>query len=124
MLVCLYRDPAVQHALKVRRAVQQDSYHDFFELYKVVPNMGMCILKPMLDTVRLQALHRIYRSYKPAVPVEFVAKELGFLDVKSAVEFLTMTGCQFCDEGSISCINTTDSIIDASGVHTQDKLLL
>jgi hypothetical protein len=47
-------DPAIAHALKIRKAIQMDNYHAFFQLYKETPYHGNYILNTMLDTWRLQ----------------------------------------------------------------------
>lgn len=56
-------DPAVSHALKIRKAIQMDNYHAFFQLYKETPNHGNYILNTMLDTWRLQGNFFIYIFY-------------------------------------------------------------
>lgn len=124
-----FSDPAVKHALSVRRAVQQEDYHSFFKLFKTVPNMGAFILAPVLDATRLNALQRICKSYKPSVEADFVWRQLGFEDVESGTDFLRKVGCCICDGPSDGAINsalidTQKTVVDASAVLTQDKLLL
>lgn len=71
-------DPAVQHALAMHQAVYNDNYHRFFRLYGATPNMGSCIMDLMLDSMRIKALLRMNKGYKPNVDVHFVLKELAF----------------------------------------------
>ena len=73
-----HSDPAVAHALQIRRAVQLDNYHQYFILRRSTPHLGNCILDLMIDARRLHALQRICRGYKPTVPVDFV---LAALDI-------------------------------------------
>lgn len=40
--------------------------------------MGACILDLMIDHVRVQALHRMNKGYKPSLEVVFVLQELAF----------------------------------------------
>ena len=77
-LIFLFREEAIVHALKVRKAVLTDNFHTFFQLHKTTPNIGNCLLDLMLDSLRVQYLQRICRSYKPDVPVSYVLCELGF----------------------------------------------
>ena len=85
-------DAYVQHALAIRKAIQLENYHTFFKLYKQTPNLGKCILEPMLDTWRFRSLQRIAKAVKPQVSVAHLAKELGFDDIEDAIEFLRKVG--------------------------------
>jgi hypothetical protein len=114
--------------------------------------MGKCILDMMLDTARLQYLHRLCRSHKPEVNAFFVVSELAFeltkapystkkskhlkvVQASAGLEFLKKARCILVDvenggTKSLSYIeeefniNTKDTVIDVSAVLTQDKLLL
>jgi hypothetical protein len=134
----------VQHALSVRQAIQRENYHEFFILFQDVPNMGGCILNPMLDSARLNALRGMVRAYKPNLPVSFVATVLGFASTSEGNVFLKRAGCCFLYDSSGTAttnsskkkaevddavsesilIDTQKTTIDASAVLTQDKLLL
>jgi len=50
------RDPAVQHALQVQRALSMGNYHALFELYWNAPNMGAYIMDHFIDRERIRAL--------------------------------------------------------------------
>ncbi len=78
----------------------------------------------MLDNIRLLALHKICKGFKPVIELSFVSSELGFEGNDEATNFLVKVGCIIVDSEDTRCINTTDTVIDATGVHTQDKLLL
>jgi hypothetical protein len=140
--------------LAVRQAIQFDNYHRFFSLYKDTPNLGNYILDLMLDGRRLQALQRICRGYKPSVPLDFVISALSFDNIEEGVEFVKKAGCMLIrggggeevsgkgdsnsTEGAIASsdeigaggvidgveINTKDSLVSATAVFTQDKLLM
>lgn len=140
------RNPAVAHALEVRRALQMDNYHRFFKLYRSTPNMGNYILDSMIDSIRLKALQRMCKGYKPSVPLDFVLDQLAFDDKDIALEFLQRLGCvvttqpserestsstadltsaaSASSETAVLVINTKDSVLDASAIFTQEKLLL
>jgi hypothetical protein len=122
------RDTAVQHALKVRKALQHDNYHQFFRLYKITPNMGNYILDLMIDTLRLKAMQRICRGYKPNVTAAFVTNELAFEDSELGLEFLKKIGGiieeQKAGEETIIFLNTKDTVIDSTAIFTQENLLL
>jgi hypothetical protein len=68
----------VQHALSIHQALHNDNYHRFFQLYPHTPNIGIYILDMMVDSVRVKALQRMNRAYKPNIEVLFVLKELSF----------------------------------------------
>ncbi len=86
-------DPAVTHAMNIRKAIQQDNYHRFFVLYQTTPNMGNYILDLMIDTWRVQSLQKIVKAYKPSVSVAFVLKELAMYNEEEGLAFLRKTGC-------------------------------
>ncbi|RYH11445.1 hypothetical protein EON65_38825 [archaeon] len=71
-------DPAVCHALKVHEAMLTENLHAFFKLYPHTPNMGLCILDMMVDSVRIKALQRMNRGYKVSLEVSFVLDEIAF----------------------------------------------
>ena len=124
-----YRDPAVQHALAVRQALQLENYHQFFLLYQETPTMGNYILDSMLDTYRVKALQCMCKAYKPSLSVSFVIEELEFDTEAEGMDFLTKAGCIMQEDSaseSTSTLmwNTKDTTIDASAVFTQEKLLL
>lgn len=50
------RDPAVQHALQVQRALSMGNYHALFEMYWSAPNMGAYIMDHFIDRERIRAL--------------------------------------------------------------------
>ena len=49
-------DPAVQHALRVQRALSMGNYHGLFEMYLNAPNMGAYIMDHFIDRERAKAL--------------------------------------------------------------------
>jgi hypothetical protein len=49
-------DPAVQHALRVQRALSMGNYHALFEMYLNAPNMGVYIMDHFIDRERAKAL--------------------------------------------------------------------
>ena len=127
------RDPAVSHALLVRQSIQLDNYHKFFQLYRITPNLGNCILDLMIDNKRLLSLQKIVKSYKPNVPVEFVSNILNFDHEDEGKDFLLKAGCIIQDIHDVNAlgitfvqlgINTKDSIVDTSVILDKDNLLL
>lgn len=49
-------DPAVQHALRVQRALSMGNYHTLFDMYIRAPNMGAYIMDHFIDRERAKAL--------------------------------------------------------------------
>ncbi|XP_031505078.1 SAC3 family protein A isoform X1 [Nymphaea colorata] len=74
-------DKAVKHALAVRAAVASGNYVMFFRLYKTAPNLNSCLMGLYMEKMRFEAVRCMSRAYRPAVPVAFVARVLGFVDI-------------------------------------------
>ena len=88
------KNPAVQHALKIRAALQQSNYIQFFRLYRETPNLGKCILGMMLDSVRLKFLQRAVRASGPtALVVADLLVDMAFEENEAGVKFLLNAGC-------------------------------
>lgn len=47
---------AIEHALKVVKAMNEYNYFQFFKLYKIAPNMGSYLIEPFLPRLRIKAL--------------------------------------------------------------------
>lgn len=50
------QEPAVKHALAIRRALATSNYHAFFQLYNDSPNMNAYIIDHFVDRERISAL--------------------------------------------------------------------
>lgn len=72
------RDEAVKHALAVRAAVTSGNYVLFFRLYKTAPNLNTCLMDLYVEKMRYSAVKCMSRSYRPTVPVSYIAQLLGF----------------------------------------------
>ncbi|TYI62510.1 hypothetical protein E1A91_D10G248700v1 [Gossypium mustelinum] len=72
------KDQAVQHALAVRAAVTSGNYVLFFRLYKTAPNLNSCLMDLYVEKMRYKAVSCMSRSYRPQVPVSYIAQVLGF----------------------------------------------
>lgn len=83
------QEPAVKHALDVRRALATNNYHAFFQLYNDSPNMNAYIIDHFVDRERISALLVMSRCFRPSLSLSFVATELAFTDSRLAHEFLT-----------------------------------
>lgn len=95
----------MKHALQVRSAVTSGNYVLFFRLYKKAPNLSTCLMGTPLtsrrflflsslspndeptnlfaadlcvEKMRYEAVKCMSKSYRPTVPVAFVAQVLGF----------------------------------------------
>ena len=129
--------------------MQLSNYHRFFQLYKETPNMGTYILDLMVDTMRVQALQKMCRAYRPEpLKLLFVLSELAFDDDTDSehiigIEFLRKVGCIITATAAAPAsnnstsdqqhhkhpecnlrINTKESQIDISLLQDEAKLLL
>ncbi|KNA25782.1 hypothetical protein SOVF_003800 isoform A [Spinacia oleracea] len=69
---------AVKHALSVRSAVTSGNYVLFFRLYKSAPNLNTCLMDLCVEKMRFEAVKCMSRTYRPTIPVSYVAQVLGF----------------------------------------------
>lgn len=81
-------DPAVHHALAVRRALLTGDYHKFFSLYLSAPNMNAYIMDHFADRERTRALLTLAKAYRPTLPLTFIQSELAFQSTEEASAFL------------------------------------
>ncbi|KAF0923865.1 hypothetical protein E2562_007720 [Oryza meyeriana var. granulata] len=79
------QDEAVRHALAVHSAVSSGNYVLFFKLYKQAPNLNSCLMDLYVERMRFEAVKCMSKSYRPTIPVEYVAQILGFLRIDSEV---------------------------------------
>ncbi|XP_026415385.1 SAC3 family protein A-like isoform X1 [Papaver somniferum] len=77
---------AVKHALAVRTAVTSGNYVLFFRLYKAAPNLSTCLMDLYVEKMRFEAVKCMSKSYRPTVPVSFVAQVLGFTSSSQSTE--------------------------------------
>ncbi|KAJ3279535.1 hypothetical protein HK104_001385 [Borealophlyctis nickersoniae] len=123
----------VSHALHVRTAVTIGNYHRLFHLYNTAPKMCAYLMDHFAERERLKAMRVICKAYRPDIPIDFVAKELGFLypnqeDDGMAVvrareetyEWLMEKGAVFKTDGAGGGKRTTDPTGDAKEKITLD----
>ncbi|XP_022942499.1 SAC3 family protein A-like isoform X1 [Cucurbita moschata] len=72
------KDVSVNHALAVRAAVTSGNYVKFFRLHKAAPNLNACLMDLYAEKMRYKAVNCMSRSYRPSLPVPYIAQVLGF----------------------------------------------
>lgn len=118
------QDKIISHALKVRSSVADHNYHTFFRLQNDCPTPEMVYLMDYLvPTVRLFALHRICKAYRPNVSVEFVLFELGFEkdEFEHGSQWLESCGCVLSKDGEY--VETKDCVVHESDWKEQNSLI-
>lgn len=70
--------PAIAHALKVREALAFGDYHQFFRLHENTPNLGRYLTGLILPTMRIRALRRMAKAYRPLLELAVCLRRLGF----------------------------------------------
>lgn len=112
------KDEAVKHALAVRAAVTSGNYVLFFRLYKIAPNLNTCLMDLYVEKMRYAAVKCMTRSYRPTLPVAYVAQVLGFQSGESLNENDT-SGLEECTEwlkahgASVALDNSGEMMVDA-----------
>ncbi|KAL6841305.1 hypothetical protein ACP4OV_028823 [Aristida adscensionis] len=91
------QDGAVKHALAVHAAILSGNYVLFFKLYKQAPNLNSCLMDLYVEKMRYEAMKCMSKSYRPTLPVGYVAQILGFL--RTDGEDCVING----DDGSEEC---------------------
>lgn len=74
----LRTQPAVSHALQVRKAIFAGDFKAFFRLYQAAPNLGRVFMDVALPKLRYRVLNIMVRAVKPSAPLTFLAQTLGF----------------------------------------------
>ncbi|KAJ4979768.1 hypothetical protein NE237_010548 [Protea cynaroides] len=94
------KDEAVKHALAVRAAVTSGNYVLFFRLYKMGPNLSTCLMDLYVEKMRFEAVRCMSRSYRPTLPVGYIAQVLGFTTISATEENeeKDMDGLEECEE--------------------------
>jgi len=89
------RHPYVDHAIRVRGAVRENNYADFFRLYRIAPNMSAYLMDHLVDRIRRSALAVMLHAYRPSFPVAHVQSVLAFDSRGACCTFLRAHGVRF-----------------------------
>ncbi|CAM6037588.1 unnamed protein product [Sphagnum compactum] len=100
------KDKAVKHALAVRSAVAVGNYTAFFRLYRTAPNLSPYLMDLHVEKMRFEAVKCMARSYRPTVPVSFMARTLGFTDMSGG-------------EGDLQGLEECEDWLRGHGSHVQ-----
>ncbi|KAF2318642.1 hypothetical protein GH714_009510 [Hevea brasiliensis] len=92
------KNKAVKHALAVRAAVTSGNYVMFFRLYKTAPNLNSCLMDLYVEKMRYKAVSCMSRSYRPTVPVSYIAEVLGFSSTGEGNDQKDSDGLEECVE--------------------------
>jgi len=96
-------DKSVAHALRVRRAVAENDFLNFFRLHTSSPLMSSYLMDHMVPTIRFNALKAIVKSYRPNISSKFLLSVIGFTDAdeyEEGMAWLKSCGCVFNDDGT------------------------
>ncbi|XP_075502695.1 SAC3 family protein A-like isoform X1 [Primulina tabacum] len=77
---------AVKHALLVHAAVTSGNYVTFFRLYKTAPNISTFFMDLYVEKMRYAAVKCMCRSYRPTVPISYIAQILSFINALPTTE--------------------------------------
>ncbi|BFI21799.1 SAC3 family protein LENG8/THP3 [Marchantia polymorpha subsp. ruderalis] len=91
------KDEAVKHALAVRAALASGNYTSFFKLYRTAPNLSPFLMEIHAEKMRFEAVKCMARSYRPSLPITFIARSLGFMAIEGG-EDKEADGIEECEE--------------------------
>ncbi|KAH9302765.1 hypothetical protein KI387_014348, partial [Taxus chinensis] len=122
-------DDIVKHALAVRAAVSSGNYTAFFRLYRTASTLSACLMDLYVEKMRFEAVRCISRSYRPTVPVPFIAQILGFADVTSFKNTDEVDGLDECEEwlrahGAIVITDKTTGELQLNAKDTASSLYM
>lgn len=84
--------PALEHALQVREAVATSDYLQFFRLHKDVPNLGDRLTQRIAPTMRLRALKRITKAFRPSLDLTVCTDWLGLGSIDECRRWIESCG--------------------------------
>ncbi|XP_020572279.1 SAC3 family protein A isoform X4 [Phalaenopsis equestris] len=94
------KDETVKNALAVHSAVSSGNYVLFFRLYNSASSLITSLMDLHVEKMRFEAMKCICKSYRPTVPVTYIAHVLGFsTSVKTGVDHENgANGLDECEE--------------------------
>eukprot|EP00587_Corethron_hystrix_P002948 CAMPEP_0113328954 /NCGR_PEP_ID=MMETSP0010_2-20120614/20487_1 /TAXON_ID=216773 ORGANISM="Corethron hystrix, Strain 308" /NCGR_SAMPLE_ID=MMETSP0010_2 /ASSEMBLY_ACC=CAM_ASM_000155 /LENGTH=703 /DNA_ID=CAMNT_0000190701 /DNA_START=75 /DNA_END=2186 /DNA_ORIENTATION=- /assembly_acc=CAM_ASM_000155 len=118
-------DKCVSHALKVRRAVAENDFLNFFRLHTTSPLMSSYLMDHLVPTIRFNALKTVVKSHRPNISSNFLFDVLGFTDADERAEgldWLKSCGCVFNGDESVFLI--TESTVHSSNLESGKNSLI
>ena len=85
-------DPAIKHAMQIRKCIAMKNYHQFFLLYKKAPKWGIYIINQYVTPQRLLGLKTMCKIFRPSVSLDYVKKELDFPTMQNCISFIKERG--------------------------------
>ncbi|CAG8627034.1 10183_t:CDS:10, partial [Ambispora leptoticha] len=107
-------DPTIKHALEVRSALATSNYHKFFRLYMEAPYMGGYLIDHFVGRERVDALLALCESFRPNLDLEFVTRELSFVDLQECIKFLKEHNVECIIEGHLLDTKKAEAPLRAS----------
>ena len=101
----LKADEVVHHALAVRSALAVCNFRSFFKLYASAPKMSGYLMDLFVPRIRLEALKRIIKSYRPHLALSYFASQLSFPNDDECRTWLEESGVKFlpADAEKVDC---------------------
>ena len=117
----------VEHALQVRQAVASSDYVKFFRLHQTTPKLGKYLTARMVPTLRLRALRRVVKAYRPSIELEVCWKQWwGFSrddGKKEGRAWMESCGAKISDDGSLLLTKESDGAIHEPQDTVQNSLI-
>ena len=86
----------------------------------MTPNLGNCILEPMVRTWRFGFLQRLVKACKPTISVDYVAHALGFMSTEEGVAFIKKANAVLVPSSTVT-VSDIDGDQESSGLDIDTK---
>lgn len=104
-------------------AVAEGDYHSFFRLHITAPLMSGYLMDYMVSPMRVVALQRICKAYRPDISLSFVLNEVGYTDIemKEGKKWIQDAGFKLTQDGKT--LVTTESEIKREMLQKHNSLI-
>ena len=102
----------IEHALKMRQALNLGNYARFFKLYRVAPNKSKALIDVFVDKIRTMCLQKLSMGYVATnIELDYLRIVLAFETTEELRKFLADRACVFIDDGVSQKLDCKASLV-------------